>query len=103
MGMPLDSLFHASDGGFDRVNIGAQVMAVGSGACPGRGLGTARPLCVAEPWIFADRVFEVADARRFGGRDGDVSFGKGSAPDDQVLIKLIWVKAGLQDGFRALT
>jgi hypothetical protein len=57
---------------------------------------------VAEPWIFTDAVFEVADASRFRRSDDDVSFGKGATPaDDQVLIKLIGVKAGLQNGFSA--
>jgi hypothetical protein len=57
---------------------------------------------VAEPWIFTDAVFEVMDAGPFGGSDDDVSLGKGSTPaDDQVLIELIGVKAGLQNGFSA--
>jgi hypothetical protein len=57
---------------------------------------------VAEPWIFTDDVFEVTDAGPFGGSDDDVSLGKGSTPaDDQVLIELIGVKAGLQNGFSA--
>src|SRR6266404_8651763 len=77
-------------------------MAVGGSACPGRDLGATLPLGVAEPWIFGDGVFEVADAGRFGGSDGDVSLGKGSSSgDDQVLIELIGIKAGLQHSFTA--
>jgi len=102
MGLRLAILFNPSNGGFDSVNIGAQITAIGSGAGPGRDLWATLPFCAAEPGIFADGVFEVADAGPFRGRDGDVSFGKGSAPsDDQVLIELVRVKAGLQDGFTA--
>ena len=62
-----EDLFHAGNGGFDGVNIGAQVTAVGGSGGPGRDLHTARFLCVAQSRIFADGVFEAADASRFGG------------------------------------
>jgi hypothetical protein len=43
----LGFLFHAGNGGFDGVNVGAQVTAVGSSGCSGRGLVATRPSIAA--------------------------------------------------------
>src|SRR5216684_6752568 len=53
------TLFHPSNGGFDRVNVRPQVPPIGSGACSGGDLGAARSFFVAEPWISTDAVLEV--------------------------------------------
>src|ERR1700676_1703469 len=76
------TLFHPGNGGFDGVNVSPQVPRIGSSARSGGDFGAARLFFVAEPWIFADAVFEVADAGGFRRSDNDVSFGKGPTPGD---------------------
>ena len=83
-------LLDARDGGLDRVDVGAHVLAVGGCARAWRPFTATITFLMAEARIFRDAVFQVAHPEILGTSHNYVSFGEagGALDGNKIVVEL---------------